>query len=228
MSEKVHRIFKNVAHNYDFVNSAFSLGIIILWRRIGAGEAMIGKGRYSVLDIATGTGDLAFEVVNEARRRGKEISITGTDFSSSMLGVARRKAGERKARIRFELGDAMGLRYPNGSFDVVTSSFALRNVDYLRKFASEARRVLKPGGKFVFMDMARPDSLPARIFLKTFWTVIGAIGLLEDREAYLWLVGSVNRFDKHGFARILKDSGFKNVRLRNLPSGSAFMVTGNK
>ena len=228
MSEKVHRIFTNVAHNYDFVNSVFSLGTIILWRRIGAAESMVDKDRYGVLDIATGTGDLAFEILNESRKKGKDIKVTGTDFSEEMLDVARRKNRERNAGIRFELGNAMNLKYRNASFDVVTSSFALRNVDNLERFASEAKRVLKPGGKFVFMDMARPDSWPARLFLKSFWTIIGAIGLLEDKEAYLWLVGSVNRFDKHRFFMILKDTGFRNVRMRSLPSGSAFMVTGNK
>lgn len=229
MSDHVYKIFSEVYKNYDAVNTVCSLGTIVLWRRTAAAEAIVdGKERYSVLDIATGTGELAIEVLKAAEGYGKSIKITGMDFSPNMLKVAKRKAKERNLGIRFELGDAMRLRYPSNSFDVVTSAFALRNVDSLSRFASEARRVLKPGGKFVFMDMARPDSAFDRFFIKTFWTVWGGIGLIENRNAYSWLMSSVDKFDKPGFYDTLRKSGFGNVNARNVFSGAAFLVTGNK
>lgn len=189
---------------------------------------MINKGEYHLLDIATGTGELAFEINNYAVKKGKRVSITGMDFSNEMLSVAKEKAQRRDIGIRFEHGDAMKLHYKNNSFDVVTSAFALRNVDNLNRFASEARRVLKTNGKFVFMDMAKPDTAIDRFFLKSFWTVVGGIGLLENRDAYDWLMYSVDRFDKQGFVKILQKTGFKNIHIQNVFTGAAFMVTGNK
>ncbi|MDE1861074.1 MAG: ubiquinone/menaquinone biosynthesis methyltransferase [Candidatus Micrarchaeota archaeon] len=228
MSERVSRIFAEVYKNYDTVNTVCSLGTIVTWRKTAAREAMVDHSNYALLDIATGTGELAFEIMKAADKEGKRVKITAMDFSPNMLKVAKSKATERGAGIRFELGDAMDLRYQSSSFDVVTSSFALRNVDDLETFAREAYRVMKKGGKFVFMDMARPESSAGRLFIKAYWTVIGAVGLIENRDAYLWLVSSVDRFDKHGFVRILQKQGFRNVKMSILVSGAAFLVTGNK
>lgn len=228
MSQRVTKIFSEVHGHYDAVNTVCSLGTIVKWRKDGAKEAMIDKDSYKLLDIATGTGEFAIELNKEALRRGKKIDITGMDFSENMLSVAKRKAKERDLPIKFEQGDAMHLKYHNQSFDVVTSSFALRNVDDLNKFASEAKRVLKPGGRFIFMDMAKPDKAWQRAFLKFFWGVSGIIGFAEYREAFEWLMVSVDRFDKENFVKILKKNGFKNIKRRELVSGAAFMVTGHK
>ncbi len=228
MSERVSSIFAEVSESYDMVNSISSLGVIILWRMSAANEAMIEKDKYALLDIATGTGDLSFEIAKKANRLQKDISITGMDFSPNMLKVAKKKEESRKAGIKFEHGDAMKLKYKDNSFDVVTSSFALRNVDDLNKFAGEAKRVLKKGGKFVFMDMARPSSSIERLFLNSYWAAVSWIGFIESKNAFDWLVESVNRFDKEAFVKILKKTGFKNIKMRNLFPGSSFIVTGNK
>jgi demethylmenaquinone methyltransferase / 2-methoxy-6-polyprenyl-1,4-benzoquinol methylase len=228
MSEMVYRIFSKVHKNYDRVNTICSLGTIVLWRKDGAREAMINKQNYKLLDIATGTGELALEIARMAKSNNKKVNITGIDFSPNMLSVAKEKEKNYKMGITFKLGDAMKLDHPSNNFDVVTSAFALRNVDDLNKFAREAKRVLKNGGKFVFMDMARPDSSFDKLFIDSFWTVMLGIGVMEDKEAYIWLRDSVNRFDKHKFLGILKKQGFKNIKIKNLLSGAAFMVTGNK
>ncbi len=228
MSQRVTKIFSEVHGHYDAVNTICSLGTIVKWRKDGAKEAMIGKKDYKLLDIATGTGEFAIELYKEARKRGKKMDITGMDFSHNMLSVAKRKANERSIPIKFEQGDALNLKYKGNSFDVVTSSFALRNVDSLDKFCSEAKRVLKPGGKFVFMDMAKPDKTWQRAFLRFFWGVSGIIGFAEYREAFEWLTYSVDKFDKDNFVKILKKNGFKSIKRRELISGAAFMVTGHK
>ncbi len=225
---KVYKIFAEVYKNYDTVNTVCSLGTIVQWRRTGAKAAMADKGRLKILDIATGTGEYAIELYKEALKKNKKAEITGMDFSENMLSVAMQKAKERGLAIKFEHGDAMRLKYPGSSFDVVTSSFALRNVDDLDKFCSESKRVLKKGGKFVFMDMARPDNALQRAFLKSFWTVVGGIGFAENKKAYYWLMESVDRFDKEGFVKRLRKAGFKDIKKKNLFTGSAFMVTGRK
>ncbi len=228
MSKKIDKIFTDVAKGYDRVNTVSSLGIIKLWRKDAASQAMIGKQSYKLLDIATGTGELPLEILRLAGKRGKEISITAMDFNKNMLSVAKGKAKRLGLNIAIERGDAMKLRYPDNSFDVVTSTFALRNVDSLEKFASEARRVLKPGGKFVFMDMGRPDTPLNRAVIRAYWGAISWIGALEDKNAFDWLVYSTSRFDKANFVRVLKEAGFKNIRLGNEITGAAFIVTGNK
>ena len=229
MSERVYNIFSQVYRNYDAVNTICSLGTIVQWRKVGAQAALVDKEHYKLLDIATGTGEFAIALYREARRNGKHVDITAMDFAENMLMVAVQKAQHKHIKINFEHGDAMHLRYANNSFDVVTSSFALRNVDDLAKFSKEAYRVLKKGGKFVFMDMARPDNAASRAFLKAFWVATSGVGnLSENKDAFKWLMESIERFDKRKFVRILRKAKFKGIRMRNLRSGAAFMVTGHK
>lgn len=228
MSKKIDKIFTDVAKGYDRVNTVSSLGIIRLWRKDAAAQAMIGKEKYRLLDIATGTGELPLEITALAQKKDKEISITAMDHNLGMLSVARKKLREKGFKIKIERGDAMKLRYRTSQFDVVTSTFALRNVDSLEKFASEARRILKPGGKFVFMDMGRPDTALNRAVIRAYWGAVSWIGALEDKNAFDWLVYSTSRFDKYNFARILHKAGFKNIRISNEITGAAFMITGNK
>ncbi len=228
MSKRIDRIFTDVSERYDRVNTLCSLGLIRLWRRDAAAEAIVGKGRYDLLDIATGTGELPVEITRLAGREGKHIRITAMDFNRGMLSVASRKMKRNGIRVKVERGDAMRLRYRDCRFEVVTSTFALRNVDSLERFASEAMRVLKPGGKFVFMDMGRPDTALDRALLRAYWSAVSIIGNSEDPNAFKWLVESTARLDKYGFAKILKEAGFRNIRVKNELSGAAFMITGNK
>ena len=139
MSKKIQKIFTDVAKRYDRVNKTSSLGLIVNWRRRGAAESLISKNEYTILDIATGTGELALEIMRTAEKNGKKVKMTAMDLNENMLEVARGKFGKGN-QIRIERGDAMNLRYPDNTFDVVTSAFALRNVDSLERFSSEARR----------------------------------------------------------------------------------------
>ena len=228
MSKRIDRIFTDVSKNYDRVNTVSSLGIIVMWRKDAAAQAMISKDKYSLLDIATGTGELPIEIAKQAEKQGKRIEITGMDYNKGMLSVAKEKMERKGLPIKIERGDAMKLKYQNNQFDVVTSSFALRNVDDLKKFAKESYRVLKKGGKFIFMDMGKPDSAFDRSIIRAYWAAVSWIGTLEDKKAFDWLVYSTSRFDKFNFSKILKEAGFRNIRIKNEFSGAAFMITGNK
>lgn len=228
MSERIHKIFTEVSKDYDMVNTVSSFGTIVLWRRTAAKEAILEKQRYDLLNIATGTGELAFEISKAAKRNGKDIDITGIDFTYNMLKVAKEKAKNRKIGIKFQLGNAMDLKFKNSQFDIVTSAFALRNVDSLDDFAEEAYRVLKKGGRGVFMDMARPDNELNRLFIKAYWALVAGIGHMENSDAYKWLQESVDRFNKRKFVETLKKAGFKNVKIRDVFSGAAFLVTADK
>ncbi|MEM3839119.1 MAG: ubiquinone/menaquinone biosynthesis methyltransferase [Candidatus Micrarchaeaceae archaeon] len=228
MSQYINSIFTEVASKYDSVNTLSSLGIIVLWRKSAAREAVISKRSYRLLDIATGTGELAIEIDRLARKLGRSVEITAMDFNRGMLSVAARKVRERGLGIKVEQGDAMDLKYKDGQFDVVTSSFALRNVDSLERFAKESYRVLRKGGKFVFMDMGRPDSAISRAVIRAYWLAVSPIGRYADPEAFKWLVESTSKFDKYKFASILRKAGFRNIKIKNEITGAAFMITGNK
>ncbi|MGI0100300.1 MAG: ubiquinone/menaquinone biosynthesis methyltransferase [Candidatus Micrarchaeaceae archaeon] len=228
MSEKINRMFSDIHERYDFMNHLMSMGVDIEWRRRAAREAVIGKDGYGILDIASGTGDLAIAMHNECRRAKKSVRITGVDFNKDMLEVAKRKTAKLGMRIRLEVGDAQRLRFKAGSFDVLTSSFAMRDFDSLPEFIREARRVLKGDGKIILMDMSKPEGGAMKYFFKLYYNIMVLEGMLVDREAYSFLVKSIKSFDKKGLLRLLKREGFINIRLVDLPSKTAFMVTANK
>lgn len=227
MSKEAHERFVRIHQHYVFFNHLFSMGMDIGWRNEAAGEAIIDKDRYSVLDIATGTGDLAFTVKQMAEREGKDVKILGTDFNVQMLNHAKAKSKQQGlANISFKEGDALKTGLPSSSFDVVTSGFALRSFDNLQVFAHELKRIMKSGGKFVLLDMARPDH--NQQLTKAYFKIIPVVGSLVDRQVYAWLTTSIWKFDKRAMADILRKEGFRNVKLRNLRSGIAYIITGTK
>ena len=219
--------FTRIHKHYDFFNHLFSMMADIEWRNDAAMETVMPKRSYTVLDVATGTGDLAIAISKAARASGKTASVIGIDFNTHMLSHARSKARRSRVKnMKFEEGDALHINYPNSSFDVVASGFALRNFDSLDKFAAEAGRVTKKGGKIVMLDMAKPDHAPQ--FMKAYFKVLEAIGSLVARNAYRWLTYSIMRFDKEKAAGIFRRHGFSEVRVTNLRYGVAFIITGTK
>lgn len=228
MSEQIHKIFSEMAQNYDIVNKICSSGTMGIWRRETAKHALIGKEKYSVLDIGTGPGELAFEVYNIAKKSGRDADITGVDFSKNMIKVASANAKKKGIGIKFEVGDAMKLKYKKNSFDVVTSGFAIKNIDDPKVFAKEVYRVLKKGGSIAFVELTKPDSALERVVTEAYWKTVVRIGFAGNGWAYDSLKKSINDFDKAGFCRILKKAGFKNVKMTQLFSGAAFLITGYK
>ena len=229
MSDRINAIFSSVYRRYDLMNHLFSLGVDRSWRRAAAVEAVRPGATMSVLDVATGTGDLAIAISRLAAKRRASVSITAMDFNKDMLGAAMAKASRLGiSSIKFEEGDALSMKYESNSFDVLVSAFALRNFDDLAKFSSEALRVLKPGGRAVLVDMSLPDSRLGRYFFAGYSKLMKAAGSYVSKDAYSWLVYSISKFDKGKFMRILGDAGFEQLSIKSLRSGMAFMACGAK
>ncbi len=229
MSEKINRLFSDIYEKYDTMNHVFSLGNDILWRRAAAKEALSCGNNAKIIDVGSGTGDLAIYIYKMAKKQGKKVYITATDFNKDMLNLARKKAKLLgMENVVFELDDAIKMKYENASFDVLITGFALRNFDDLGKFIDETKRVLKLGGKFVYLDMAMPDNPVQKIFFKLYFSFMRVIGNTVNSEAYNWLFESVSDFDKQKLLRMIRARGFKNVKIRNLTTGVAYIITGEK
>jgi demethylmenaquinone methyltransferase / 2-methoxy-6-polyprenyl-1,4-benzoquinol methylase len=182
---QVRAMFDRIARVYDRMNSVMTAGMHHRWRERAADLAQVGAGSRA-LDVATGTGDLAIELA----RRGAEV--VGMDFSERMLELARAKA----PGLRFEEGDALELRYPDGEFDAVTVGFGARNLADLDRGLREMARVARPGGRVVVLEITTPQRPPLSWFFRLWFDrAVPTLGRLAgDRDAYTYLPSSVRRF----------------------------------
>jgi len=223
----VREVFSSVARRYDLMNDLMSGGIHRLWK-----DAMVEwldpRPGQRFLDVAGGTGDIAFRIADAARKRGGEAEIVVCDINADMLteGVARaRKRGEHA--ISWVCGDAERLPVPDASVDVYTIAFGIRNVTHIDQALSEARRVLKHGGRFLCLEFSRVEApgLDA-IYDMYSMNVLPRIGQMVagDAEAYRYLAESIRRFPpQREFARMIEKAGLSRVAVRNLTGGIAAM-----
>ena len=189
---QVRAMFDRIAGCYDVMNSVMTAGLHHGWRRRAADLAELGPGG-RVLDVATGTGDLALEL---SRRVGAQGEVIGSDFSDGMLELARRKAPMSAAPISFEWGNALDLPYDDDSFDAATVGFGARNFSDLDRGLREMARVVRPGGKVVVLVITTPTRPPLSTFYRLWFDrVVPVIGRVAgDPEAYSYLPNSVRRF----------------------------------
>ena len=182
---QVQAMFDRIAGVYDAMNSVMTAGLHHRWRRRAIDLAAVGPGS-RVLDVATGTGDLAIE----AAARGAEV--VGSDFSEGMLERARAKAPQ----IRFEQADALALPYPDDAFDAATVGFGARNFSDLGRGLAEMARVVRPGGRVVVLEITTPTRPPLSTFFSLWFDrVVPLVGRLAgDPDAYTYLPNSVKRF----------------------------------
>lgn len=202
-------MFDRIAGIYDLMNTAMSAGLHHRWRERAAEEARVGPGG-RVLDVATGTGDLAFEL---ARRVAPGGEVVGSDFAEGMLARARAKALATDGEApRFEWGDALALPYQDGRFDAATVAFGARNFSDLGRGLAEMRRVVRPGGRVVVLEITTPARPPLSLFYRLWFDrLVPALGRLAGllaaargarartaggsiAAAYSYLPSSVRRF----------------------------------
>src|SRR3954447_17628126 len=204
---QVRAMFDRIAGVYDLMNSVMTVGMHHRWRSRAADLAAVGPGD-RVLDVATGTGDLAVELAGRVAPRGEVI---GSDFSERMLELARAKAPE----VRFEWGNALELDYPDDSFDAATVGFGARNFSDLSAGLSEMTRVVRPGGRVVVLEITTPQRPPLSLFFRVWFDqVVPLLGRAAgDPEAYSYLPSSVRRFpDARGLAAAMAAVGLVDVR----------------
>lgn len=185
---QVRAMFDRIARVYDRMNSVMTAGMHHSWRARAADLAQVGTGD-PVLDVATGTGDLAIEL---GRRVGADGRVVGLDFSESMLALARRKAPQ----ITFERGNALALPYADGEFAAACVGFGARNFDDLSAGLAEMVRVVRPGGQVVVLEITTPEKPPLSWFFGMWFDrVVPTLGKLAgDYDAYTYLPSSVRRF----------------------------------
>lgn len=227
--EQVASMFNNISGTYDFLNHFMSLGIDILWRKKAIKELKSIKPRI-MLDVATGTGDFAFEAIKILAPE----KIIGVDISEGMLDVARKKINERNLQHIFSVqtGDSEGLQFSDDHFDAITVAFGVRNYENLEKGLADMYRVLKPGGKIVILEFSKPRNFPIKqgynFYFKHITPTLGKI-FSKDNRAYCYLPESVAAFpDGEDFIRLMDKVGFKSTKDRRLTFGISAIYTGIK
>jgi demethylmenaquinone methyltransferase/2-methoxy-6-polyprenyl-1,4-benzoquinol methylase len=216
---QVRAMFDRIAGLYDRMNTVMTAGLHHRWRRRAADLAAVPRGG-KALDVATGTGDLAFEL---ATRVGPQGEVLGTDFSERMLELARAKAaasGPRRgagpsARLRFEAANALTLPYADSSFDAATVGFGARNFSDLGWGLREMVRVVRPGGRVVVLEITTPTRPPLSWFFELWFDrAVPALGRLAgDPQAYSYLPSSVRRFPgPRELAQLMWQCGLREVR----------------
>ena len=227
--EEVREMFDNIAPRYDLLNHTLSMSIDRVWRRRVVGEVRRAKpGR--ILDVATGTGDLAIAMA----RRIRDVQVLGVDLSEQMLAVARRKIEARglDGRIVLDRGDAERLAVADASVDVATVAFGVRNFGDLGAGLRELARTIKPGGKVVILEFSRPRNRVFRALYEFYsYKILPRIGGLvsRDKRAYEYLPASVGEFPApEEFMAMMARAGFRNCRARSQSFGIAQIYIGER
>ncbi|MCP9198456.1 bifunctional demethylmenaquinone methyltransferase/2-methoxy-6-polyprenyl-1,4-benzoquinol methylase UbiE [Gramella sp. GC03-9] len=210
--KQVEQMFDNISGSYDSLNRVISLGTDIKWRKKVI-QTVAETNPENVLDIATGTGDLAIQMVPTGAKR-----IVGLDLSEGMLSVARKKIAEKDLDTRIEMiqGDSENLPFEDNSFDAITVAFGVRNFENLEKGLEEIYRVLNPGGIFVVLETSVPTKFPYKQGYHLYSNyILPAIGKVfsKDKNAYSYLSKSAANFPYGiAFNNILEKIGFNNVK----------------
>ena len=227
--DQVTKMFNNIAPYYDLLNRVLSLGIDQSWRRKAIHMLQEDQPKY-ILDVATGTADLALECYKQLQPE----KVIGIDISSEMLEIGRKKIANKGRQSQIELleGDSENLAFENNTFDAITVAFGVRNFENLEKGLREMLRVLKPGGQVVILEFSKPSHFPFKqLFNGYFRYILPLIGKLKskDPKAYRYLYESVQVFpDGKDFVKVLEKTGFKSNQWRSLSLGICAIYVGRK
>ncbi len=225
----VHGVFSRVASRYDLMNDLMSVGVHRLWKAAMMDWLAPRNGQH-LLDVAGGTGDIAFRFLERAPR----ARVTVCDMTEAMLveGRHRAEAARLADRLAWVAGDAMALPFADAAFDRYTISFGIRNVTRIGDALAEAFRVLRPGGRLMVLEFSQlPVPAMQWLYDRYSFNVIPPLGQMvaQDRDSYQYLVESIRRFpDQERFAQMIRDAGFERVAWRNLSMGIAALHSGWK
>jgi demethylmenaquinone methyltransferase / 2-methoxy-6-polyprenyl-1,4-benzoquinol methylase len=228
---RVNDVFHSVARRYDLMNDLMSGGLHRAWKDalVTAVNPPKNDRPFALLDLAGGTGDVAFRV---AKAGGAGTRVTVCDINADMLEVGRHRAAEHGLNdlVTFEEGNAEQLPYPERSFDCVTIAFGIRNVPRIEHALAEAFRVLRIGGRFLCLEFSSVDvpGLDALYELYSF-QLIPRVGqaVTGDRDAYQYLVESIRKFSKpKAFARMIEEAGFRRVSFTPMTGGVVALHSG--
>lgn len=227
--KQVRRMFDAIASKYDFLNHTLSLGFDKGWRRKGI-RFLKSFHPELILDLATGTGDLAIQMYRSLAPK----SVIGADISEGMMNVGREKVRQEGLSdvVLFAYQDAMGLTYPDCSFDAVTAAFGIRNYEDIEQGLSEMYRVLKPGGCLMVLELSTPEYFPMRQLYQIYSKiVIPTVGRLfsKEKNAYNYLPASIRQFPQGEVMKeLLSKIGFVNADVKTFTFGICSMYTGIK
>lgn len=233
-SHLVKDIFSGVAKKYDLMNDLMSGGIHRLWKKNMVNEIDFYKKNqhYKIIDLAGGTGDIAFRIAKKAKDLDIKTTIDIVDINQEMLDVGKDRAVDNNiySNLNFSCQDGEKLSFNDNEFDYFTIAFGIRNFTNIDKALKEAKRVLKPGGKFICLEFSKVnDYFLQKIYDKYSFNVIPKIGqiILKDRDSYQYLVESIRKFpNQDKFKNMIEEAGFKNVKYQNLSAGIAAIHSG--
>ena len=227
--KQVERMFDNIAPKYDLLNRVLSLGIDIWWRRRALGYLRTKQPK-EILDVATGTADLAIMIPKMLQ----PLRIVGIDIANQMLDIGREKIIRQGLAqvVELETGDSERLRFADASFDAVTVAFGVRNFEHLEKGLQEMRRVLKPNGKLVILEFSRPKQQSFKglynFYMKVVAPKAGSL-FAGNKDAYSYLNKSVQAFpEREQFTDLMQSAGYKNIYFKTLSLGICCIYCGSK
>ncbi|GAB4423642.1 MAG: bifunctional demethylmenaquinone methyltransferase/2-methoxy-6-polyprenyl-1,4-benzoquinol methylase UbiE [Anaerolineae bacterium] len=227
----VNQMFSRIAHRYDLMNRVMTAGQDRAWRKLLVEQAQLPPGG-SLLDIATGTGDIAFEAL---RQHPNLQQVVGADFTLPMMHIGQQRQSRQNGvatRLAWSGADTLHLPFPNATFDAVVSGFLMRNVTSVPQALAEQARVLKPGGRLLILEIPRPkDDLFGRLFRLYFHNVVPVVGGLisGQPDAYSYLPASADAFLRPDeLAAEMEQAGLRQVQVRLLMFNTVALHAGTK
>jgi ubiquinone/menaquinone biosynthesis methyltransferase len=232
-SSLVRDVFNSVANKYDLMNDLMSGGMHRWWKKEMLNEIKPMDGN-SILDLAAGTGDISFAIINSLKNKDINVSCVTSDVNSEMLEIAKKRAVDENlhGKMEFQIIDCENIPFPDNSFDFVTIAFGIRNVTNIPKALSEIYRVLKLGGKFICLEFSDVSNQHLKKIYDAYsFNIIPKIGkfIAGDEASYQYLVESIKLFPKAGdFQKLMDDASFSQTRFKKLTSGVVAIHTGFK
>lgn len=226
----VRDLFARIANSYDLMNDLITFGLHRLWKRESCRLLQLQK-KDKVLDLATGTGDLAFCLEEISKKNQLELEITAVDFSKEMLAVAERKKREKNSQVNFLQADILSLGLPAGAFNKVIISYGLRNLKNYQAGLAEIWRVSAPKSRLVILDLSYPSSFFESLTKFYRFKLLPLVGklLVRDREAYDYLVNSIYLYlNQVQLKELLEKNNWQEVKYKNLLGGLCVIHSAEK